>query len=268
MDIIKKRPEQPISANIIKATISMAYRDKQYITCTEFRFREYNSHLKDVFAVKDDEMIEFEIKISKPDLLGDIKKKKHKKSPTVNKFYYVVPRDLVLDAIELVSKINPSYGVICFDYAYKGNLMQGIHVEKRAKLLFEKSPVKPEILYKVYRRLSFENGRHLMKIANTELENRMEFNEMDACRSIVVYKKDIKKIGHTTYGEEGKTIFVCNVKLANIEEILLREILNLFGYNITDTRDRILGENPHWEQVDIEFITDMPWDEYMNLEKN
>jgi hypothetical protein len=169
MTVIKKRTEQPISANIIKATISMAYRDKQYLTCTEFRFREYNSHLKDVFAVKDDEMIEFEIKISKSDLLGDIKKKKHKESPTVNKFYYVVPKDLVLDAVELASRINPSYGVICFDYAYEGNLMQGIHVEKRAKLLFEKSPVKPDILKKVYRRLSYENGRLLMKIAQSEL---------------------------------------------------------------------------------------------------
>jgi len=169
MAFIKNKIKYPISANIIKATVSMAYRDKQYLTCTEFRFSQFNSHLKDVFAVKLDELIEFEVKISKSDLLGDSKKKKHNKPPTVNKFYYVVPIELLEDAVSLCDKLNPSYGVICFDYPYRGNLMQGFHVHKNAKLLMPKSPVSKEIIEKLYRRLSYENGRLLMKLAEIEL---------------------------------------------------------------------------------------------------
>lgn len=169
MAVIKNKNGHPISADIIKATVSMTYRDKQYLTCTEFRFSHYNSHLKDVFAVNHDEMIEFEIKISKSDLLGDVKKKKHQKPPSVNKFYYVVMRELVDDAVSLCEKLNPSYGVICFDYPYKGNLMQGMHVHKNAKLLMDRRPVKDDIMEKIYRRLSYENGRLLMKLAKIEM---------------------------------------------------------------------------------------------------
>ncbi len=169
MAVIKTRHGHPITADIIKATVSMTYRDKQYLTCTEFRFSHWEGHLKDVFAVKTNEMIEFEIKISKSDLLGDGKKKKHQKSPTVNKFYYVVPQNLVDDAISLCEKLNPLYGVICFEYPYKGNLMQGLHVAKNAKMLMPKKPVSEHVMEKLYRRLSYENGRLLMKLAKAEI---------------------------------------------------------------------------------------------------
>jgi len=168
MAVIKNKQEQKLSANIIKATISMAYRDKQFLTCTEFRFN-MGGHLKDVLAVKKDELIEFEIKISKADLLNDFKKKKHNKTPTVNKFYYVVTENLVNEAIKLTEKLNKSYGVICWNHPYGGNLSHGIYVAKNAKLLIPKSQVDKEIFNKVYRRLSYENGRLLMKLANMEL---------------------------------------------------------------------------------------------------
>jgi hypothetical protein len=158
------------SADIIKATVSMAYRDKQYLTCTEFRLNSHRAHLKDVVAIKHDEMIEFEIKISKSDLLGDAKKKKHRKEPTVNQFYYVVPKELIDDAINLVKKINSRYGVICFSCPYEGNNSPGIYVARRAALLKQKEAINPEIFEKVYRRLSYENGRLLMKLAKIELE--------------------------------------------------------------------------------------------------
>jgi len=84
-------------------------------------------------------------------------------------------------------------------------------------------------------------------------------------KSLEVYKSDIQKIGHTKYGdkEENRTVVVCDVKFANLEEILLREILKLYGYKIVETRDRIHDED--WKHVDIDFITDMPFDEYMAL---
>ena len=165
--------DYPISVNIMKATVSMAYRDKQYLTCTEFRFSHWKGHLKDVLAVKPDELIELEIKTNKSDLLGDSKKKKHRKPPTVNKFYYVVPKILVEEAKKFTEMLNPSYGVICYNYPYKGNLSQGIYVAKNARLLMQKEPIDPDILTKLYRRLSYENGRLLMKLSKKEIEDKL-----------------------------------------------------------------------------------------------
>ena len=154
----------------------MAYRDKQYLTCTEFRFKSYVGHQKDVFAVKLNEMIEFEVKIYKHDLNNDYKKKKHCEVPTVNKFYYVVPKNLVNEAITLTERLNPKYGVICWQYPYKGNLSHGIYVVKNAKLLMKKSPIDSLIMEKLYRRLSYENGRLLMKLAKIEYETKNKSN--------------------------------------------------------------------------------------------
>jgi len=173
MTVIKKT-NYPISANIIKATVSMAYRDKQYLTCTEFRFKSYVGHQKDVIAIKPDELIEFEIKISKPDLIGDVKKKKHQEQPTVNKFYYVVPEKLVEEAKKFIKTLNQSYGVICYNHPYEGNLSHGIYVAKNAKLLIPKIAINPEILTKLYRRLSYENGRLLMKLSKIEIEEGLK----------------------------------------------------------------------------------------------
>ena len=88
-------------------------------------------------------------------------------------------------------------------------------------------------------------------------------------KHLSVYKSDIKKIGHTTleeYGEgnkpNGKTCFACLGKTANIEEILLREILILYGYKIVSSWDCISTED---EGNDVVFNTDMPWYEYRDL---
>ena len=82
-------------------------------------------------------------------------------------------------------------------------------------------------------------------------------------KQLTVYKKDIQKIGHTTFeGESENTCFICDQRTSNIEEILLREILDLYGYQIEEPVDwTMLGsEEPH-----TMFITDMPWEEYMAL---
>lgn len=76
---------------------------------------------------------------------------------------------------------------------------------------------------------------------------------------ITVEQSDIKKIGYTIYGvEENKcTAFICDSRTANIEEILLRNILKTFGdYEIIDT-----DEDAEFE--DIIFITNLPYKQYL-----
>ena len=52
-----------------------------------------------------------------------------------------------------------------------------------------------------------------------------------------LYPKDLRRIGHTTFGPEGFTAFICHGKQYSIEAILLREILNLYGYVILEELD-------------------------------
>lgn len=81
---------------------------------------------------------------------------------------------------------------------------------------------------------------------------------------MILYKEDLKKIGGTKCSsEDGKYLTIlCSVATAGIEEILLRNILLLFGdYKITDRADFV------WDNgdVEIEFTTDFPWSEYYKL---
>ena len=82
-----------------------------------------------------------------------------------------------------------------------------------------------------------------------------------------VYKKDLSNIGHTMFEENGNLVILSECKLANIEEILLREILKLFNYKIIDAIDSIIDIDDvnSW---DIKFITNMPFNEYMELNVN
>ena len=78
---------------------------------------------------------------------------------------------------------------------------------------------------------------------------------------MILLKEDLKKIGHTMYGgEDDKFLHIlCNIETANIEEILLRNILLLFGdYKITAVEDFVWNNG----KTNIEFITDFPWSEY------
>lgn len=88
-----------------------------------------------------------------------------------------------------------------------------------------------------------------------------------------LYKTDLKKIGHTAYGREWWPInhdeteylsIICEVRTANIEEILLRNILELFGdYEIVKTFD---VDGADGECFDVEFVTNLPWEEYLKLD--
>jgi len=93
----------------------------------------------------------------------------------------------------------------------------------------------------------------MQKVINNNLKKVSVMN-------LIVGKEDIKKIGHTTYEEDGNTVIVCSIDTANIEEILLRSILKCFGdeYEIISSKDG-------YEDDDILFFTNLPFETYMSL---
>lgn len=84
-------------------------------------------------------------------------------------------------------------------------------------------------------------------------------------KSLTVCKKDIKGIGHTTFSNEGMTVFVCGMSLHFIEEILLRNILELYGYKIVTFGEIPCDCENCEDTAGIAFGTNMPWKEYMAL---
>ena len=81
---------------------------------------------------------------------------------------------------------------------------------------------------------------------------------------IGVTKEDIKKIGHTCYNEDGFLAIECDGDTCNIEEILLRSILNCFGDDckVIKTEDYI-WENDEGEVVyEILYVTNLPYEIY------
>ena len=54
---------------------------------------------------------------------------------------------------------------------------------------------------------------------------------------------------------------MCDVQVANIVKILLRNILSIKGYTIVSVDDFV------WENgtTDVQFTTDMDWEEYKEL---
>ena len=83
--------------------------------------------------------------------------------------------------------------------------------------------------------------------------------------TIEVEKEDIGKIGNTWYNEDGFLAITCDGETANIEEILLRNVLKCFGeeYHIVSSKDFIWHEDDfdEWD-FDIEFITNLPYEVY------
>ena len=83
--------------------------------------------------------------------------------------------------------------------------------------------------------------------------------------NLEVKKEDIRKIGHTWYNKDGFLEITCDCETANIEEILLRNILKCFGeeYHIVSAEDFIWQEDDYNEwDFDIEFITNLPYEKY------
>lgn len=72
--------------------------------------------------------------------------------------------------------------------------------------------------------------------------------------TLEVNKSDITRIGHTCYGKNGFLEILCEANTANIEEILLRNILKCFGedYMITGTGDEGMDS--------VSFLTNLPYE--------
>lgn len=79
--------------------------------------------------------------------------------------------------------------------------------------------------------------------------------------NIEVKFTDLLDIGHTAFSENGKLAILCDVQVAHITKILLRSILSIKGYNIVSVDDFV------WENgaTDVQFTTDMDWEEYKEL---
>ena len=77
-------------------------------------------------------------------------------------------------------------------------------------------------------------------------------------------KEDLNRIGNTTGEQNGFLYIICNSETANIEEILLRNILKLFGeYEIIEINDYAWSEEDADNfKFDIEILTNMPIDVY------
>lgn len=77
-------------------------------------------------------------------------------------------------------------------------------------------------------------------------------------------KADIKNIGHTAFQQNGKLLLICDSLTANIEKILLKNLLLCFGRNY-----RIVSiENFYWNKdnlPDILIKTNLPYETYTNL---
>ena len=82
-------------------------------------------------------------------------------------------------------------------------------------------------------------------------------------------KDDLNRIGNTKFEENGFLCIICNSETANIEQILLRNILKLFGkYEILKVNDYAWNEEDaeNWK-FDVEILTNMPIEVY-NIEFN
>ena len=80
--------------------------------------------------------------------------------------------------------------------------------------------------------------------------------------NLQIIKEDIKRIGHTTYNENGNTAFICNGDTSNIEAILLRNILKDFGdeYKIVSEKDYEGND-----EFEIVFYTNLPFELYSSI---
>lgn len=75
-----------------------------------------------------------------------------------------------------------------------------------------------------------------------------------------LFKTDLLKIGHCMFkGEDDGFLHVLTDRMS--DEILLRNILILFGNTITSVRDFQFDSG-----CDIEFVTDMPFDEFVKFD--
>lgn len=144
-----------INSKVIKNELMKYYRFERQFPYVATECIKYS----DINALNDKCLIEVEVKISKSDLKHEFntsgnKYNKHfklycnpSKRPNAiipNYYYICVPEFLKDDAIEIVNKINPNYGVLVFGYKFGGNC---ISTAKKAKCLHRRKP--PSRVYNI-----------------------------------------------------------------------------------------------------------------------
>ena len=81
--------------------------------------------------------------------------------------------------------------------------------------------------------------------------------------TLEVQKEDIKKLGHTTFQEDGLTSFLFDVDDDTfwIQEIIMRNVLKDISpdYKILSVDD--------FTDEEVVIRTNLPWDEYMKIEQ-
>lgn len=122
----------------------LRYGRRMPIVCTEFA--GYSQWIADVFAVNETLAVEVEVKVSRGDLRrefdanGKLAKHLHYKAvPIPNTFYLAVPSDLVSEAVELVEKHAPKYGVVEVTETSNG-YGRNSEVRRRAQKLHNNPP--------------------------------------------------------------------------------------------------------------------------------
>ena len=92
----------------------------------------------------------------------------------------------------------------------------------------------------------------------------------DTVVDVEVMKSDGKYIGHSAYETEGFLTKIADSETCLLEAILLRNILKCYGeqYQILEELDvpKDVEDADPWD-TDLEFVTNLPWDVYMNDSK-
>ena len=150
----------------------------------------------DVLAIsKEGISYEFEVKISKSDLVADKKKTKHKRRHMTHFFYYVVTQELGETALLQASALSDSYGVM----TYNGT---GFETLKRAKK--RKTSVDLENL--LYRHISYAYLRNYKKVCLYETDRELFIPHGVSKRAETVYRNLLK-----TYSIDIVELFLYNV---------------------------------------------------------
>jgi len=161
----------------------------------------------DVLAIsKEGVSYEFEVKISKSDLVADKKKRKHSARPKTHFFYYVVPPELSEATMTQASKLSPAYGVIVYNSGC-------LEIIKRAK-----------------KRKTGTNLEHL-------LYGNISYAYVLNYKKVCLYEQDREKLIPQGVSKKAETIYRHLLKIYSIDTVAL------FVYNRVS--DVITYDNKH-----------------------
>jgi len=152
----------------------------------------------DVLAIsKEGISYEFEVKISKSDLVADKKKSKHRKGMKAHThfFYYVVTQELSETALLQANKLNDTYGVM----TYNGI---GFDILKRAK----KRKCSTNLENLLYGHISYAYVKNYKKVCLYETDRELFIPHGVSKKAETVYRNLLK-----TYSVDTVELFLYNV---------------------------------------------------------